>query len=114
MRVLVYGGRTFGDKAALYAKLDALHAARRITCVISGMAARADSLAVGWAYANGVDFESYHADWRLYGKSAGVVRNKKMLFEGKPDVAVAFPGGRGTADMTMRVRKANVELIEVS
>lgn len=33
--------------------------------------------------------------------------------EGKPDLVVAFPGGRGTADMVKRARAAGVEVIEV-
>jgi hypothetical protein len=36
-----------------------------------------------------------------------------MIDEGKPDLVVAFPGGRGTADMVKRAKKANVEVIEV-
>jgi hypothetical protein len=34
-----------------------------------------------------------------------------MLNEGKPDLVVAFPGGRGTADMVKRARAAGIELI---
>ena len=35
-----------------------------------------------------------------------------MLVEGKPDVGLAFPGGKGTADMTERLRKAKIKVIE--
>jgi YspA, cpYpsA-related SLOG family len=114
MRVLVCGGRDYGDKAALYAKLDALHAARAITCIISGMASGVDSLAISWACAHSVGYEMFRADWKKYSKnSAGWIRNRQMLAEGKPDLVVAFPGGRGTVDMVERTRKANVELITV-
>jgi hypothetical protein len=37
-----------------------------------------------------------------------------MLDEGTPDMVVAFPGGRGTADMKMRARLAGVEVIEAA
>jgi hypothetical protein len=37
-----------------------------------------------------------------------------MLDEGRPDVVVAFPGGRGTADMMMRAGSAGVEVIEAA
>lgn len=33
---------------------------------------------------------------RDYGKAAGAIRNQQMLDEGKPDLVVAFKGGRGT------------------
>jgi hypothetical protein len=36
-----------------------------------------------------------------------------MLLEGKPDLVVAFPGGKGTADMVRRARKANVPVKEI-
>jgi hypothetical protein len=34
-----------------------------------------------------------------------------MLDEGKPDLVVACPGGRGTADMVRRTKAAGIELI---
>jgi hypothetical protein len=37
-----------------------------------------------------------------------------MLDDGKPELVVAFPGGRGTADMMRRAREAGVEVIEVA
>ena len=37
---------------------------------------------------------------------------KQMLEEGKPDLVVAFPGGRGTENMKKLAREAGVEVIE--
>ena len=39
---------------------------------------------------------------------------RSVLDEGKPDLVVAFPGGKGTADMVRRGRQAGVEVIEVT
>ena len=39
------------------------------------------------------------------------MRNARMLAEGKPDLVVAFPGGRGTADMVAQARKAGVRVV---
>ena len=36
-----------------------------------------------------------------------------MLDDGKPDMVVAFPGGRGTEDMMRRARNAGIRVIEV-
>jgi hypothetical protein len=36
-----------------------------------------------------------------------------MLDEGKPDLVIAFPGGRGATDMVRRAREAGVETIEI-
>jgi hypothetical protein len=37
-----------------------------------------------------------------------------MLNEGRPNLVVAFPGGRGTLDMTTRAKSHNIEVIDVS
>jgi UDP-N-acetylmuramoylalanine-D-glutamate ligase len=57
--------------------------------------------------------EVYPADWKLHGKSAGHIRNQQMLDESKPDIVIAFPGGRGTANMIKRAKKAGVEVFQV-
>lgn len=37
-----------------------------------------------------------------------------QLEEGHPDIVIAFPGGRGTANMVAQARKAGVRVVEVS
>lgn len=80
--------------------------------IISGMASGVDSVAVDWATCNWCKWHEYPANWEEYGKRAGYIRNKQMLDEGKPDLVVAFPGGRGTAMMVKLARHAGVEVIE--
>lgn len=72
-----------------------------------------DCLAIDWAISRWLDFKEFPADWTRYGPSAGPIRNQQMLDEGKPTLVVAFPGGRGTADMSRRALQAGIELIEV-
>ena len=55
----------------------------------------------------------YPAPWKRFGPSAGGIRNQQMLDEGKPDLVVAFPGGKGTADMVRRAENAGVKVIKV-
>lgn len=57
--------------------------------------------------------QCFPADWKQYGNSAGPIRNAKMLREGEPDLVVAFPGGKGTANMVRLAKKAGVKVIEV-
>lgn len=78
--------------------------------IISGCAKGADSVGVDWAAANWLPCRQFPADWETHGKAAGPIRNQQMLDEGKPDLVVAFPGGRGTADMVRRAKKAGVEV----
>lgn len=56
----------------------------------------------------------FPAKWKMYGRSAGAIRNAVMLSEFQPDIVVAFPGGRGTAHMVRIARAAGIDVIEIS
>jgi hypothetical protein len=80
--------------------LDGFDAVYGIACVIHGGANGADYIAGRWAQdTGGIPVEEFPADWNRHGNSAGPIRNQEMLDKGKPDLVVAFPGGRGTADI---------------
>jgi hypothetical protein len=106
MRVLVCGGRDFTDLGRVWSMLDTYHnmpgAGGPITLVIHGAAKGADELAAEWARSNRVEQRAFHADWQTHGKAAGPIRNRAMLDEGKPNLVIAFPGGKGTANMVMQ------------
>ena len=112
LRVLVCGGRDYDDLGAVWGQLDAFHALKGpITAVIHGGARGADLLAAQWAIRSEVPHIEFKAAWGTYGTAAGPLRNKRMLDEGKPDLVIAFPGGRGTANMVRQARAADVEVI---
>lgn len=133
MIVLVCGGRRFGvpldrntnlqsdvdliragqDRAFLYRALDRLHQERPISIVIHGDADGADRLSGRWAESRGIPVRAFPADWDTYRRAAGPIRNKQMLDEGVPNLVVAFPGGRGTANMVFQSRNAGVAVLEV-
>jgi hypothetical protein len=101
--VLVFGGRDYDDKEAFDSFMDRLAAQYKaagddITHVIHGAYRGADTLADEWAVAHGIQPVACKALWVTYANAAGPRRNRLMLML-KPDVAVAFPGGRGTEDM---------------
>jgi hypothetical protein len=109
-RVLVCGGRDFSDGRLVLSVLSRV----RPGLVIEGGARGADSLARWAAERLGVPVREFPADWARFGRRAGVVRNEQMLVEGRPSVVVAFPGGRGTADMVRRALAAGVPVLLVS
>jgi YspA, cpYpsA-related SLOG family len=118
MRVLVCGGRNYMDRDHIHNTLCYLNATRgQITCIIHGAATGADDEAMIWAQMMASIQKVVHApfvaDWHVYGRSAGPRRNQRMIDEGKPDLVVAFPGGRGTADMVKRARMAGIEVMEI-
>lgn len=107
MKALVCGGRNYGDREAVFAALDRLAP----TSIIHGGATGADSLADEWASTTGTPCTTYYANWQVHGRAAGPIRNAEMLAE-MPDVVVAFPGGKGTADMVRQARAKGVRVIE--
>ncbi len=113
MKVLVTGGRNYSDRESVWRELDKIHSARSISLIIHGAASGADTLAAGWATAAGVEVVSCPADWKRHGRAAGPIRNAAMLNDHRPNMVVAFPGGRGTANMIALARDAGVEVIEV-
>lgn len=108
MKLLVCGGRDYADRARVYATLDKLCPSE----VIQGGARGADRLALDWANSRLIRSQTFTADWERHGKGAGPIRNQTMIDQGRPDAVLAFPGGRGTADMVRRARAAGVRVIE--
>lgn len=107
MRVLVCGGRDYRDPKAVY---DALSALDRVSVVIEGGALGADCFAAEWADKTETEHLQFVADWKAHGRAAGPIRNKRMLDEGKPDLVLAFPGGRGTANMVKQARERGIRV----
>lgn len=113
MRVLVCGGRDFKDEELLYTYLEYMLRDSGPLTVISGMARGADMLAVVWAEQKGLEILKYPADWTTHGRSAGPIRNQKMLDEGRPHIVVACPGGKGTEHMIRISKKAGVPVVQL-
>lgn len=114
VRVLVCGGRDWCDILAMMIAMDALNEERGpFTHLIHGGGRGADDEAGCWALQRDIPTTVFNADWKTHGRAAGPIRNQRMLDEGKPDLVVAFPGGRGTADMVRRAKAAGVEVVEV-
>ncbi|MDB4893112.1 MAG: hypothetical protein JWL61_4967 [Gemmatimonadetes bacterium] len=112
-RVLVCGGRGYKDAERLFAVLDDVHQSRGVFVVINGRATGADALSTEWALGRILNVWSFRADWITHGNAAGPLRNQRMLDVGNPTLVVAFPGGRGTADMVRRARKAGIEIMAI-
>ena len=113
MRVLVCGGRSFDDYVLLNEVLARLDGGEYvIDMIIHGGAMGADFLAGCWAREHGREEVVCPANWEHLGKRAGIVRNNTML-KLRPDLVVAFPGGKGTGSMVTLAKAAGVKVYEV-
>lgn len=94
------------EREAVFASLDRLTAnlAGRIE-VVSGMAAGPDTLGGEWAAARGHSVQPLPAQWNLYGKSAGMLRNSQMAWYSTHLVAFWDRTSRGTQHMIQDARR---------
>lgn len=118
MNLLVCGGRDFTDVPLLWRRLDELRAETPepgIRLVIDGASddvtgpyVGADYWAHQWALARNIPTIRQHAKWKEQGRAAGPIRNGEMIERNKPDMIVAFPGGRGTRNMIEQAERAGL------
>lgn len=113
-RVLVCGGRDFSDWELLKKQLNQLHSQYDFSVLIYGGARGADTLAATWAAISGVSTLQFLALWQTNGRSAGPIRNQQMIDEGKPNLCIAFKGGKGTSDMVARAESVGIPVIRIA
>ncbi len=113
MKVLVCGGRGYFNRKRIFDTLDRINAETPIDCIVQGEATGADTIGKAWAVLRRVEHRDYPADWEEHGRIAGRIRNNQMLDEESPDLVVAFPGDRGTANMVMQALLAGVTVSRV-
>lgn len=112
MKVIVCGGRDNWDWDGLWRALNAIHKRTPITHLMHGGATGVDQMAYVWAAERMIDVTVFRADWKAHGRAAGPIRNGHMLDQ-KPDLLIALPGGRGTADMVRQAEARGVPVKEV-
>lgn len=110
MIIAVTGGRDFNDRAWVMWALDRASSGLDDVQLVVGDASGVDTWARLWALERGHQVRVFVADWSTHGRAAGPIRNREMLDQGRPELLVAFPGGRGTADC---IRAARERLIPV-
>jgi hypothetical protein len=107
--------RAFG--AALYQRrfmlrlLDELHRRHGIGRIVHGDQLGAPQYAAKWAADNGVATTAIKLSKEIKRRKARAEQNAAIIAE-NPDIAIAFPGGRGTNNFVAQVRRAGIKLID--
>lgn len=109
MKAIIAGGRDYGATDATWRFLDDIHRHLHIREVVSGGARGADAAGERWAEMRGIPIRRFPADWDASGRAAGPLRNEAMAEYA--DALIAFPGGRGTADMVRRAERWKLRVI---
>lgn len=106
-RVIIAGGRDFGNYSLLCKTMDHLLCNKQgeNIQIVCGKARGADTLGERYARERGYSANYFPANWNTYGKRAGYVRNVEMAQAA--DALVAFWDGqsRGTAHMIKTARE---------
>ena len=108
MKILVCGDRNWNNAEAMARELMYLSTRGDIT-IIHGDCRGADKMAGEMAMIMGFNVIAVPAEWEKYGRRAGVVRNRKMFDEHRPDLVLAFhehiEDSKGTKDMMAYAKK---------
>lgn len=118
MKLAIVGSRSFGgctnDYEILRSKIFNLFKLKDIHLIISGGARGADTLAEKFAKEFGIPKRIHFAGWEVYGRSAGYVRNARIVQDA--DKVVAFWDGksRGTANTIKLAKDAGKEVFVVN
>lgn len=101
MKVIIAGCRDFNDFGFIKESIDMLISSGKvnITEIVSGKAKGADTLGEKYASLNNIPVKEFPANWNLYGKKAGFLRNQEM--GNYADCLIAFwdSNSKGTKHM---------------
>jgi hypothetical protein len=110
MKVVVCGDRKWLNISIIEKRLLELPSD---TIIVQGECSGADILAKNVAREIGLDVVGFYANWNKYGKSAGPIRNIKMLNTG-PKLVIAFHDdlqkSKGTKHIVTEARKRGIEV----
>lgn len=98
MKTIIAGSRTVDKHSDKYNILvNAIkESGFEITEVITGMANGPDKLGLLWAIENNIPFKKFPAQWGVYGKKAGFLRNIQMLQYADALIAIWDKKSKGT------------------
>lgn len=118
LRIIIAGGRDFADYELVKSTLDKyLKDIKGEAVIISGTSRGADRLGERYARENNLMVKRFPADWDLYGKSAGPIRNSQMAKYAAEGHGILFAfwdgNSRGTKSMIELAKKYGLEVYVV-
>ena len=110
MKVIIAGSRTLENYGAVKAAIE--ESGFEVDVVISGCCRGTDILGERYAAENGLRCERHPAEWARYGRSAGPMRNARMLAGADALIAIlqAGAGNRGTLNIISQARKRGLRV----
>jgi len=111
MNLGIIGGRDFDKYDVLRHQIDPIRSNYDISCIVSGGARGADSLAERYANEYNIKTLIFKPDWDKYGKAAGFIRNSDII--NNSDLVIAFWNGnsKGTLDSINKALNTKTNII---
>lgn len=115
-RVIIAGSRDFDNYNLLENSVKNILKDYEDIEIISGTAKGADSLGEIYAKENNIKLKQFPAQWNLYGKQAGYIRNKQMakysIEDNSIGILIAFWDGvsKGTGHMINIANEMNLQV----
>lgn len=111
--IIVCGSRVYDNYDKFCSSLERFLSKYDSADIISGGARGVDTMAIRYANLHNIPLHVFNANWNVYGKSAGYIRNAEMLEfarnNGNPIVLAFWDGkSKGTAHMIKIATKKNV------
>ncbi len=119
-KIVITGSREFDDYETAKEYIDRIlnhYYNNESVTIISGGCRGADLLGEKYALENNLNIEIYKADWSIYKKAAGPIRNKEMVL--KSDAVICFwdnksKGTKSLIELAEKTgKKVYVKIIEI-
>ncbi len=108
MRTIIAGSRTIRDGALVDKGVK--ECGWQITQVVCGKAHGVDTLGETWATTHNIPVAPYPAQWSVYGRRAGYVRNAEMAENADALILVWDGESKGSAMMLALARKKGLRI----
>lgn len=112
MKVIVAGSRTITDYKLVERAILESGWHEQITEVVCGSARGVDGIGARWARAYSIQVRYFRADWDIYGKAAGPIRNKEMAQYADALILVWDGQSKGSADMLRKAKAHGLRIYE--
>lgn len=109
MRTIVCGSRSVTDYELLVDIMKGIP--WQITTILSGNARGVDKLGERYAKEYSIPLEIYPANWKLYGKRAGLERNLEMIAKSEALIALWDGISVGTKHCIIEAKKVNLRML---
>lgn len=103
MKVIIAGSRTINEEHILYAAIK--ESGFDITEVVSGCAKGVGVLGEEYAKRHNIPIKSFPADWNLYNKAAGPIRNRLMAEYADAAIILWDGSSKGTRNLIDNMKR---------